>query len=149
MPVVIFCVFSKNMKAGEKTGYREKEKNREDIAMDMLSLNEELINNIKKDIVYMVKNLMGNELVEVILYGSCARGDYTNDSDIDIALLIRCDRMKAKMYGDGLASIATELAMRYFAVVNLVCFPYQEFLEKKSWYAYFQNIDREGIVLYG
>lgn len=117
--------------------------------MEMLSLNEVLIDNIKKDIIYMVKELMGAELVKIIMYGSCARGDYTDDSDIDIALLIRCSRMRAKMYGDGLASIATELAMKYFAVINLVCFPYQEFLEKKSWYVYFKNIDREGIVLYG
>lgn len=117
--------------------------------MEMLSLNGVSIDNIKKDIICMVKDLMGAELVRVIMYGSYARGDYTDDSDIDIALLIRCDRMRAKMYGDGLASIATELAMRYFAVIDLVCLPYQEFLEKRSWYAYFKNIDREGIVLYG
>ncbi|MCI8852160.1 MAG: hypothetical protein HFI30_08880 [Lachnospiraceae bacterium] len=42
-----------------------------------------------------------------------------------------------------------ELAMRYFAVVNFVCLPYHEFQEKKVWYAYFQNIDTEGEVLYG
>lgn len=117
--------------------------------MDMLSLNETLIENIKKDIVCMVKNLMDTELIKIILYGSCARGDYTDDSDMDIALLTKCDRANAKMYGDSLALIATELAMKYFVVVNLVCLPYQEFIEKKSWYAYFQNIDREGIVLYG
>ena len=122
---------------------------REGFVMDMLSLNETLIENIKKDIVRMVKNLMDTELIKIILYGSCARGDYTDDSDMDIALLTKCDRANAKMYGDSLALIATELAMKYFVVVNLVCLPYQEFIEKKSWYAYFQNIDREGIVLYG
>ena len=50
-------------------------------------------------------------MVKIILYGSCARGDYTEDSDIDIALLLKSDRLKAKKYGSVLANIATELAL--------------------------------------
>ena len=57
--------------------------------------------------------------------------------------------MEAKKYSEGLANIATALAMKYFAVVNFVCLPADEFAEKKSWYAYFRNIDLEGEVLYG
>ena len=34
------------------------------------------------------KNLYGSKLNTIILYGSCARGDYTDDSDIDILLLL-------------------------------------------------------------
>ena len=66
----------------------------------------------------------------MILYGSCARGDYTRESDVDIALLTKCDRMEAKKYDDGLDAIATQLAMKYFAVVNFVCLPQDEFIKK-------------------
>ena len=41
------------------------------------------------------------------------------------------------------------LAMKYFQVVNFVCLPYAEFMQKKSWYLYFRNIESEGEVLYG
>ena len=58
-------------------------------------------------------------MVKIILYGSCARGDYTEDSDIDIA------------------------------VVNFVCLPYEEYIDKNDWYDYFRNIKQEGRVLYG
>jgi tRNA nucleotidyltransferase (CCA-adding enzyme) len=78
----------------------------------------------------MVISLMKNDIVEVILYGSCARGDYTADSDIDIALITNCDRNEVKKYDDGIDEIATELAMKYFAIVNFVCIPYDEFNEK-------------------
>lgn len=88
--------------------------------------------------------LMDGDLKAVILYGSCARGDYTENSDVDIVLLTVCDRMEVKKYDDGLDSIVTKLAMKYFAVVNFVCFPQDEFLKKKSWYGYFQNLEREG-----
>ncbi len=114
-----------------------------------LALNYKVIENVKQEATEMVKTLMGTDLVEVILYGSCARGDYTDDSDIDIALLVKCNRLEAKKYDDVLADISTELAMKYFAVVNFVSLPYGEYVEKKKWYGYFKNIDMEGEVLYG
>lgn len=55
-----------------------------------------LISKVKKEAVYSAHRLMGADLAEMILYGSCARGDYGKDSDIDIALLTKCGRMEAK-----------------------------------------------------
>lgn len=117
--------------------------------MQDLFFDDKIITAVKREAALMASELMREDLVEVILYGSCARGDYTVDSDIDIALITKCDRMEAKKYADALAGIATTLAMKYFAIVNFVCLPYDEFKEKKTWYAYFRNIDREGEVLYG
>lgn len=114
-----------------------------------LLLNEDIINNVKKEAVHLASEVMQDNLVEAILYGSCVRGDYTEDSDIDIALITRCNRMEVKKYDEALAGIATALAMKYFAIVNFVCLPYDEFSEKKKWYAYFRNIDLEGEILYG
>lgn len=112
--------------------------------MEELVLNQNTIECIKIEAIQSVKKLMGNDLKEIILYGSCARGDFTADSDIDIALITAGDRMSIKKYDDGLAAIATELAMRYFAIVNFVCLPEAEYLEKKTWYAYFKNIAKGG-----
>lgn len=117
--------------------------------MNEYNLTNEIIDKIKADSVAMVCTLMGDDLKKVILYGSCARGDFTDDSDIDIALITDSDRMTAKKYNDGLASIATDLAMKYLSVVNFVVLPSNEYNEKKSWYLFFRNIDQEGSVLYG
>ena len=116
--------------------------------MDLI-LDEKIITDVKQEAALMTSELMGDDLVEAILYGSCARGDYTADSDIDIALITKCDRNEVKKYSDALAGIATALAMKYFAIVNFVCLPCDEFVTKKTWYAYFRNIDQEGEVLYG
>ena len=75
--------------------------------MQELLLTDEIVDRIKVEAIDLVKDIMGVNLVQVILYGSCARGDFTDDSDIDIALLINCDRMEAKKYEDGLASAAS------------------------------------------
>lgn len=114
-----------------------------------LALNDDVIMKIKTEAADLAKQLMGKDLLKVILYGSCSRGDYTQDSDIDIALIISCDRVEAKKYNDGLAAISTEFAMKYFSVVNFVCLPYDEFVQKKSWYLYFRNIEVDGEVIYG
>ena len=64
---------------------------------------------------------------------------------MDIALLMRGSRTDSWKYTDQIDETATELASRYFAVVNFVLLPYDEFEEKKSWYGYFKNIEQEGI----
>ena len=45
------------------------------------------INPIVNDFLNKVKELLQDRLKKVILYGSYARGDYDNSSDIDIMLL--------------------------------------------------------------
>lgn len=71
-------------------------------------LNDNIIKTVKTESTYLVRDLMKDDLVEVVLYGSCARGDYTEDSDIDIALLTKSNRLEAKKYNEKLATIATE-----------------------------------------
>lgn len=112
-------------------------------------LTDNLINEVKEECTSLVRDLLKEDLVEVVLYGSCARGDYSEDSDIDIALLTKSDRLEVKKYDEELAAIATEIAMKHFAIVNFVCLPFKEFEEKKTWYPYFMNIASEGEVLYG
>ena len=117
--------------------------------MHNTDMNTDMINLVKEKCAYQVRNLMKDDVMGIVLYGSCARGDYTEDSDIDIAILTRSDRLEVKKYAEALAAISTEMAVEHFAIVNFVCLPYDEFQEKKSWYPYFKNIDTEGEVLYG
>ncbi|MCM1254443.1 MAG: nucleotidyltransferase domain-containing protein [Clostridium sp.] len=114
-----------------------------------IGLNSEVVEKIKTEAPNMVKKFMENDLIKVLLYGSCARGDFKECSDVDIALLTKGKREDNWKYNDKIDEVATELALKYFAVVNFVLLPYDEFEEKKDWYGYFKNIAREGIALYG
>ena len=91
---------------------------------------------------------MGKDCKKIILYGSCTRGDYNENSDVDIAILTACDRVESRKYDDILTDIATDIGIETFAVVNFSCFPLKEFEEKKSWYPYFMNIEKDGVMLY-
>lgn len=113
-----------------------------------VELSTEIIEKIKIEAPVMIKKFMGKDLVKMILYGSCARGDFKGYSDVDIALLTRGTRTDVWKYSDKIDEVATELALKYFAIVNFVLLPFDEFEEKKNWYRYFKNIEQEGIKLY-
>ena len=51
-------------------------------------MNKQMIDSAMKDIAAEAKNIYGDKLKEVILFGSCARGDFQDDSDVDIMILI-------------------------------------------------------------
>lgn len=112
-------------------------------------MNQNLISEVTREFVKMVEANIGEDIIQCRLFGSCARGDYDDDSDIDIILLTNCNRREAEKYTDILIDMVTELAMKYFVVVNVLCVPYREYQDKKSWYDFFVNIEKEGHIIYG
>ncbi|MBQ0059153.1 MAG: nucleotidyltransferase domain-containing protein [Lachnospiraceae bacterium] len=111
-------------------------------------LNEHVIKLTETESVPMLKGLMQDDLKSVILYGSCVRGDYTEDSDIDLALITRCSREEANQYWDGLSWISADLASRFLTVTNFILCPADEYEEKKAWYPLYKNIASEGRIIY-
>jgi predicted nucleotidyltransferase len=107
------------------------------------------IEKTNKYLINKMPSVLLGDLDKIVLYGSCARGDFSDDSDIDIALFTKCDRLASKKYDDELMDIVTDIAMDIGTIVEYVCIPIDEYNQKKGWYGYFQNIEREGIVLYG
>ena len=45
------------------------------------------LNIILQKMAQIYRSVYGEELVQVILYGSYARGDYSHDSDVDLVAL--------------------------------------------------------------
>ena len=63
-------------------------------------LNSDIIEKIKREVPDMIREFMEKDLVKMILYGSCARGDFKDYSDVDIALLMKGSRMDSWVYND-------------------------------------------------
>ena len=106
------------------------------------------ISTVRDMIVSEVPAMLGDDCRRIILYGSYARGDFRIDSDIDIAVLTDSERSENHKYDDGIVDIAVDIGIKTSAVVNFILLPYKEFLDKKSWYPFYRNIDEEGILLY-
>ena len=59
-----------------------------------------------------VRKLLGNTLDSVIVYGSYARGDYSEFSDIDVMILVTLTEEKIKKISDEISDMAFEYLMK-------------------------------------
>ncbi|MCR4605931.1 MAG: toxin-antitoxin system, toxin component, partial [Eubacterium sp.] len=69
--------------------------------------------------------------------------------DIDIAILVKGGREESQRYQNELVSVSSDIDLKNEVVVNYICLPYDEFIDRKSYYPFYSNIENEGVVLYG
>ena len=91
------------------------------------------------------KSVYGGELSEILLYGSYARGDNEEGSDIDIAAIVHGDRPALQEKLKELWDEAAESGLEYDIVISPTVIPYDEFEKYKTSLPYYINIAREGI----
>jgi len=97
-----------------------------------------------KELVDELKKLYGDNLSCVILYGSKARGDATEDSDVDILVVLKniqnfsLERKKVK-------EISWRLSYKYDLLLSIIIRSEQEYMRKDT--PLLMNIEKEGIVL--
>ena len=94
-----------------------------------------------------VKRIYGNKLQIALLYGSCARGDYEEYSDIDILLLLNVPSEKLAEERKKIFAVADRLDLEYEVVLAPVLQSYEVFENYLSVSPYYQNVQREGVKI--
>ena len=100
-----------------------------------------------------VKKLLGQKLDKVILYGSYARGDYNEHSDIDIMILLDLSDMDIKQYRHELSgetfdfNMDHDLEMDYGGDISVVVKNKDQFEYWLGALPFYNNVKKEGIVL--
>ena len=99
---------------------------------------------------YMVKlrRIYGNHLKQIILYGSYARGDYQDDSDIDLMVLVDLPEGEMDCYSDELSEMGFEYNISYGIWIMPVVKNIEHFLNWCGVYSFYNNAMKEGISLY-
>ena len=106
-------------------------------------------NQLEEIIVQIVsysKDLFGDKFRNVILYGSYARGDYDEESDIDIMIMVDMDREELRKYRRVISEYFSELNIQngVFLTSKLQSEPY--FNEWKTAMPFYKNILKEGVM---
>lgn len=89
----------------------------------------------------------GKDVVNILLYGSYARGDYNNDSDIDIVAIVRGERYDLQQKLDQLWDVSSDLEVEYGVIVSPTVIPFNEYMEYREILPYYRNIYKEGVAI--
>jgi Nucleotidyltransferase domain. len=84
-----------------------------------------------KELIDELKKLYGDNLSRVILYGSKARGDASEDSDIDIMIVLKDVKDKSKEL-EKVIKLTTEIDFRYETLISVTLQSEEEYLKKRS-----------------
>jgi len=101
-----------------------------------------------EDISDNIQNKLGGSLHAVILYGSYARGDYDDESDIDIMVLAETNENDTapREIAD---EISNDMSLKYDMLVSIIIRPEDLFYERVSFVPFYRNVANEGIFVYG
>jgi len=107
-----------------------------------------VIERVKTQYVSIVKEIYGDSLRQVILYGSYARGDYNNDSDIDIMILVDEEDEKINAYRMQLSDKTFDFNFENDIQVMPIVKNINHFQKWLRAYPFYFNVKKEGVNLY-
>lgn len=109
----------------------------------------DVMSNLLECYIGEVKNLFGGSLRQIILYGSYARGDYREDSDVDVMILVDLTDMEIKEYQRKLSDLTFDFNMDNDLDIKPIVKNEGHFLKWIQNYPFYSNVKREGVVLFG
>lgn len=98
-----------------------------------------------QDFAKSVRRLLGNSLDSVIVYGSYARGDYSELSDIDVMLLVSITEERIKVISDQVSDLAFDCMLKYGIDISPVITNTDHFNYWADNLPYYRNVRDEGV----
>ena len=104
------------------------------------------VGSLSNELVHGLLDILAEQTVQIVLYGSTARGTADPESDIDIAIFLT--RRLDALQEDQLSSLIVELNLKYNKVFSVVDIDQETYLKWRSVAPFYRNVDKEGIVLW-
>jgi predicted nucleotidyltransferase len=106
------------------------------------------IEGLLAEIVEKYREIIGDRLAEVVLFGSYAKGRQEKYSDIDIMALVNDSDERIREYDRNLEEVNYEITMKYEVLVSCVVISSIRFEEYRGLLPFFINVEKEGIPIY-
>ena len=100
---------------------------------------------IANNVAIELRKVFGNALCDTFLYGSYARGDFTENSDIDILVTVNLSAEELSSYRRRIAAISSDLSLAHDVTVSITAKPFEQFTRYARVLPYYQNVLREGV----
>lgn len=111
--------------------------------------NKALLNNILGQVSDYSKTIFGDKLKKVTLYGSYARGDYDDESDIDIMIIVDLPMNEIWSRRKEINHFCAELNLQHDIFISPMLQSTEHFDKWKNTVAFYRNVTNEGVSIYG
>ena len=109
------------------------------------------VNTILDEFVNGVNEILGNRMKKIILYGSYARGDYNESSDIDIMVLTDLNEVEIEKYKIKIVDYSWEIEWKrnFKIALSPLVTNIEKYNKRIDVVPFYRNVHKEGVVWYG
>jgi predicted nucleotidyltransferase len=108
---------------------------------------DEQISYITQTVAEKSREVYGDKLRDVILYGSYARGDFEEWSDVDIMIIADADESVCARLKNIVRDDLYDLNYHMNLLLSITVAPYERFEYMKNHYPFYTNILKDGVKL--
>jgi predicted nucleotidyltransferase len=103
---------------------------------------------IMYEIVYRLKSILGGNLRQVILFGSYARGQQVEYSDMDVMALVNLSDNELSRYNNVLTKVTADISIKYGVLPSIIDKNYEHFHHWVPFVPFYRNVLAEGVEFY-
>ena len=107
----------------------------------------DMIHNIVYQFAKQLREIYGDELKKVVVYGSYARGDYQKNSDVDIMILVDADDYEIKKRFNLVCDLAFDYELEYGVVISPLFKNEEHFKKWSETLPFYRNVKQEGVTV--
>ncbi len=137
IPKSAICPGDKRVTSGKYRNWRKQ--------LEVTRNNPELIRSLKQMCIKL-SDVYGSNLERIVLYGSYARGEQTEESDVDVALVLR--KKETKKQYDAMVDLVVDYELEHDVVLSTITIEASHYEEWRRVLPYYKNIEKEGITLW-
>jgi predicted nucleotidyltransferase len=104
-----------------------------------------VVEQIAKEYKAVLHSLYGDELAELVLFGSYARGDQHDESDIDFAIVLRDSHTRSADDKIKTSTLDSRLSLKYGLMLSSLLTSFHK--KQTSMQGVYQDIRKEGIII--
>lgn len=107
----------------------------------------ETINVLLESYREEIEKIFGSRLNRMVLYGSYARGDFNEKSDMDIMILADIQPEELSYFADKVYDVTYDFEVKYEMEINPSVQSIQVYDQWKKLYPFFINIEKDGVAV--
>ncbi len=95
-----------------------------------------------------LRKIFGDKLDSVLLYGSYARGDYNDESDVDIMAKLNMSADEIRSYRPRVSELASDIGLKYDILISIKLQDKSVFDRYLNVLPFYRNVNTDGVSIH-